>query len=63
MRQFPLKKYFTERNFWLLLKPGLGPWTRILNPDPDPDPGPRPWTRTLKKLDPEKHEKQLDIEK
>ena len=26
-------------------------------------PGPGPWTRTLKNLDPEKHGKQLDMEK
>ena len=37
------------------LDPGPGPWTL------DPDPG--PWTRTLENLDPEKHGKQLDMEK
>ena len=59
----------------LLLKPGPGPWTRTLDPDPGPwtrtldpgpytrtlDPGPGPWT--LENLDPEKHGKQLDMEK
>ena len=35
----------------------LGPWIRILDPDL------RPWTRTLKILNPEKHGKQLDMEK
>ena len=50
--------------------PGPGPWTRTLDSgsgpwtlDPDPrNPGPCK-TRTLKNLDPEKHGKQLDMEK
>ena len=32
-------------------------WTRTLDPDSGP------WTQTLKNLDPEKHGKQLDMEK
>ena len=43
-------------------------WTRTLDPGPwtrtrTLDPGPGPWTQTLKNLDPEKHGKQLDMEK
>ena len=49
------------QNTGLLLKPGPGSWTRNLDPDPE-KPGPRK-TWTLKNLDPEKHGKQLDMEK
>ena len=41
------------RKTGLLLKPGPGPWTRILDPTLDLDPGSGSWTQTLYP-DPEK---------
>ena len=50
-------KQATSKTWTRTLDPGPGPWTRTL------DLGPGPWTLTLKNLDPEKHGKQLDVEK
>ena len=61
-------KQATSKTWTRTLDPGPGPWTRTLDLGPGPwtrtlDPGPGPWTLTLKNLDPEKHGKQLDVEK
>ena len=53
----------TSKTWTRTLDPNPRPWTQTLDSDPVPDPRPRPWARTLKNLDPEKHGKQLDMEK
>ena len=47
----------TSKTWTWTLDSDPGPWTRTLDLEPGP------WTWTLKNLDPEKHGKQLDMEK
>ena len=60
MSLFTDKSIKNKRSFWLLLKPGLGPWTRTLgNLDPE-KPGLRK-TWTLKNLNPLLRIKSLSV--